>query len=173
MTKLYHLDQLNDDRDAFMAALAGVAEHSPWVVERVFERRPFRDLRSLHQAFVAGMRGASFEERIALIDAHPELAGREAVAGDMTPESTGEQGRLGLTTLEPADYRELADLNRRYRERFGFPFIAALRLHPDRQSVIASFRQRMDNDRDSEIDNAIEQIGEIVLGRLEKIISTV
>jgi 2-oxo-4-hydroxy-4-carboxy-5-ureidoimidazoline decarboxylase len=87
----------------------------------------------------------------------------------MTADSTGEQGRLGLTSLTAAELAELTELNLSYRETFGFPFIAALRLHGDRQSMITSFKQRIENPREVEIANAINQIAEIVRGRLEKV----
>ena len=160
---------LNANRDTFMAAIGGVVEHSPWVAERAFVYRPFSNVDALHAALVKCIRDASADEQIALFNVHPELAGREAIAGSMTADSTGEQGRLGLNALSAAELAELTALNTRYREKFGFPFIAALRLHPDRQSMVASFRQRIENSREAETANAINQIAEIVRGRLEKL----
>ena len=160
---------LNADRDAFIAAIGAVVEHSPWVAERAFVYRPFSSIDALHRALVKCIRDASREEQIALFNVHPELAGREAIEGQMTAESTGEQGRLGLTALSAAELAELTALNNGYRERFGFPFIAALRLHPDRQSMIGSFKARIDNPREVEVTNAIDQIAEIVRGRLERV----
>ena len=151
-----------------MVAVGGVVEHSPWVAERAFVYRPFSGVETLHAALMKCIRDASPDEQVALFNVHPELAGREAVAGTMTADSTGEQGRLGLTALSAAELAELTALNRRYREEFGFPFIAALRLHPNRQSMVTSFRDRIDNPRETEIANAISQIAEIVRGRLEK-----
>jgi len=152
-----------------MAAVGGVVEHSPWVAERAFVYRPFSNVDALHAALVKCIRDASVDEQIALFNVHPELAGREAIAGSMTADSTGEQGRLGLNALSAAELAELTALNTRYREKFGFPFIAALRLHPDRQSMVASFRARIENSREAETANAIDQIAEIVRGRLEKL----
>jgi 2-oxo-4-hydroxy-4-carboxy-5-ureidoimidazoline decarboxylase len=163
------LAALNADRDAFMAAIGSVVEHSPWVAERAFVYRPFSSVDALHGGLMKCIRDASAEEQIALFKVHPELAGREAIEGQMTAESTGEQGRLGLTALSAAELAELTALNKGYRERFGFPFIAALRLHPDRQSMIGSFRARIENRRELEIANVIDQIAEIVRGRLERI----
>ena len=151
-----------------MASIGGVVEHSPWVAERAFVYRPFSNVDALHAALVKCIRDASVDEQIALFNVHPELAGREAIAGSMTEDSTGEQGRLGLNALSAAELAELTALNTRYREKFGFPFIAALRLHPDRQSMVTSFRQRIENSREAETANAINQIAEIVRGRLEK-----
>jgi OHCU decarboxylase len=164
-----HLAELNANRDAFMATVGGVVEHSPWVADCAFVYKPFSSADALHAALMKCIRDASLGEQVALFKAHPELAGREAVAGTMTADSTGEQGRLGLTALSAAELAELTALNRRYREKFGFPFIAALRLHPNRQSMIASFKERIENPRETEIANAIGQIAEIVRGRLEKL----
>lgn len=162
------LAALNASRDAFMAAIGGVVEHSPWVAERAYVYKPFSSVDALHAALIKCIRDATPTEQVALFNVHPELAGREAVAGTMTADSTGEQGRLGLTALSAAELAELTELNKRYREKFGFPFIAALRLHPDRQSIIASFKQRVENSQEAEIANAVGQIAEIVRGRLEK-----
>ena len=151
-----------------MATIGGVVEHSPWVAERAFVYRPFSNVDALHAALVKCIRDASADEQIALFNVHPELAGREAVAGSMTADSTGEQGRLGLNALSAAELAELTALNTRYREKFGFPFIAALRLHADRQSMVSSFRARIESSREAETAKAIEQIAEIVRGRLEK-----
>jgi 2-oxo-4-hydroxy-4-carboxy-5-ureidoimidazoline decarboxylase len=163
------LAALNADRDAFMATIGGVVEHSPWVAERAFVYRPFSSIDALHAALMKCIRDAPPDEQIALFNVHPELAGREAIQGQTTAESTGEQGRLGLTTLSASEFSELTALNRRYREKFGFPFIAALRLHPDRRSMIEAFKSRIENPREREIANAINQIAEIVRGRLERI----
>jgi 2-oxo-4-hydroxy-4-carboxy-5-ureidoimidazoline decarboxylase len=165
------LAALNTNRDAFMAAVGGVVEHSPWVAERAFVYKPFSSVDALHAALMKCIRDASPDEQIALFNVHPELAGREAVTGTMTADSTGEQGRLGLTALSAAEFAELNGLNKRYREKFGFPFIAALRLHADRHSMVASFKKRIENPRETEITTAIGQIAEIVRGRLEKLFS--
>lgn len=157
------------DRDGFVAALGGVFEHSPWVAERTWGARPFKSADQLHEAMIAAVREASSEERLALIRAHPELAGREAVAGALTADSTSEQGRLGFTVLSRAEFETMADLNRRYREKFGFPCIVALRLHRDGASVMAEMERRLANDRATELANALEQIGHITRGRLARL----
>ena len=106
------------------------------------------------------------DEKLALIKAHPELAGREAVAGDLTQDSTGEQGRLGFTALTRAEFDRVGDINRRYRDKFGFPVIVALARHVSRDTVIAEMERRIANDADTEIANALEQIGHITRARL-------
>jgi len=155
--------------DLDLPAIKAVFEHSPWVAERAWPRGPFRGADELHGAMMAVVREASGAERLALIRAHPELAGREAAQGTLTPDSSSEQGRLGFTALTRAEFERMADLNRRYREKFGFPCIVALRLHATRDSVMAEMERRLANDKETEVRNAIEQIGHITRGRLEKL----
>lgn len=148
----------------FVARLGGVFEHSPWIAERAWHKRPFRSLDELHSALLAAL--ASKEEKLQLARAHPELAGSET----LTLASTGEQGRLGFNRLSKSELEEMNRLNRSYREKFGFPCIVALRLHADRESVMREMRRRLANDADTELANAIEQIAHITRGRLEKIV---
>jgi len=147
----------------------GVFEHSPWVAERAWRRGPFSSADALHREMMAVVGSASRQEQLALIRAHPELAGREAGEGTLTPDSSSEQGRLGFTRLTREEFRTMQDLNRRYRGKFGFPCIVALRLHDSRESVIAEMERRLNNKKETEIENALEQIGHITRGRLEKL----
>jgi chitin deacetylase len=112
---------------------------------------------------------ASDKNKIALVRAHPELAGREARAGALTVDSSSEQARLGFTALSKEEFQKMAALNRGYREKFGFPCIVALRLHASRGSVMAEMEKRLANDTDTELANALGQIGHIARGRLAKI----
>lgn len=154
----------------FVARLGNVFEHSAWVAERAASMRPFPDVSALHSAMTGALAAASGEEQLALIRAHPELAGREAVAGSLTVDSGSEQGRLGLLALSRIEFERMADLNKRYRERFGFPCIIALALHADRDSVFRAFESRLKNTKDQELANALEQIGHITRARLEKML---
>ncbi len=147
----------------------GVFEHSPWVAERAWRRGPFGSVDALHAAMMLAVAEASREEQLALIRAHPELAGREAKAGSLTPDSSSEQGRLGFLQLTREEFLKMQDLNRRYGEKFGFPCIVALRLHASRESVMREMQERLGNDRDTELRNALEQIRHITRGRLEKL----
>jgi 2-oxo-4-hydroxy-4-carboxy-5-ureidoimidazoline decarboxylase len=108
---------------------------------------------------------ASPEEKLELACAHPELAGAEA----LTVASDSEQARLGFNSLSRKELEEMNRLNRRYRDKFGFPCIVALRLHADRRSVVTEMKRRLANSADTELRNALEQIGHITRGRLEKI----
>jgi OHCU decarboxylase len=154
----------------FVRMLGGVFEHSPWVAERAHSRSPFADLDDLHEAMMRVVRDATRGEQIALIRAHPELAGREAGEGTLTASSTGEQGRLGFTSLARTEFLNVAEINRRYREKFGFPCIVALRLHASRDTVIAEMERRLDNSIDAEVARALDQIGHIARGRLERLV---
>lgn len=157
------------DRQAFVARFSAVFEHSPWVAERVWTRRPFPTLAALHKAMISVVGEASLEEKLALIRAHPELAGREAKEGALTADSSSEQGRLGFTALARDEFLKMQDLNRAYREKFGFPCIVALRLHASRESVIAEMQRRLGNNAQAELHNALEQIGHITRGRLDRL----
>jgi 2-oxo-4-hydroxy-4-carboxy-5-ureidoimidazoline decarboxylase len=141
------------------------------VAERAFAKRPFLSVEDLSDKLMECVRESSTSEKIALFNRHPELAGQEAVARAMTENSTSEQGRLGLNRLPPAQFEQLNRLNRDYRAKFGFPFIAAMRLHPDLDSVMQQFEIRLRNDVETEIEGTLRQISEIVFGRLCKMFS--
>jgi len=158
------------DRQAFVARFGGVFEHSPWVAERSWEGRPFASLRSLHEEMMRVVSKASAAERLALVRSHPELAGREAKEGELTADSSGEQGRLGFTSLGREEFLRVQEINRRYREKFGFPCIVALRLHATRASVLAEMQRRLGNNAAGELAAALEQIGHITRGRLTQLL---
>jgi 2-oxo-4-hydroxy-4-carboxy-5-ureidoimidazoline decarboxylase len=152
-------------KSEFMRVLGDVVEHSPWVAERAFSRRPFLSVDDLNAKLMACIRESSRVKKIELFNRHPELAGCEAVAGVMTESSTSEQSRLGLTRL-PRQHQRLTRLNSDYRSKFGFPFIAALRLHRDLDSVMREGEAGLGNGLEAEIDRTLQQISAIVYGRL-------
>jgi chitin deacetylase len=158
-----------EDKQAFLARFGAVFEHSPWVAERAWESRPFASADALHQEMMRAVSKASAAERLALVRAHPELAGREAKQGALTADSSSEQGRLGFTVLSAEEFRRIGEINRRYREKFGFPCIVALRLHANRAAVMAEMERRLGNNAETELANALEQIGHITRGRLAKL----
>ena len=161
------LDKLNlGSKGAFIAKLGEVYEHSPWVSERAWERRPFGHLRHLHDSMQMVVEAASPDEQIALFRAHPELAGREALDGTLTAASSGEQGRLGIDRLSGAEFDRLSQMNRAYRDRHGFPCIVALRRHASRQTVFAEIERRLEQSTEAESTAAINEIGIITRGRL-------
>jgi len=164
------LDQLNRlDRDAFIAQLGGIFEHSPWVAERVFAQRPFADVDALHDAMCAVVDAASAGEKLALIRAHPQLAGKAAVRDELTAASRSEQCGAGLDQCSPDEFARITELNDAYQQRFGFPFILAVRGH-GRDSIIANMTQRLHNAPEHEHDEALRQIARIARFRLSDLI---
>lgn len=154
------------DREAFVAALGGIFEHSPWVAQRAFDARPFASVDALHAAMEAAMRAAPRAEQLALIRAHPELAGRAMVRKELTADSTREQAGAGLTECAPEEHARLVHLNARYSAKFGFPFILAVKGY-DRAGVIAEFARRVDRDVEAEFAEALAQITRITRLRLD------
>jgi 2-oxo-4-hydroxy-4-carboxy-5-ureidoimidazoline decarboxylase len=154
----------------FVERFGGVFERSPWVARRAWRRKPFRSLEALHASMMEVVSEAQKDAQLALVRAHPELAGKEAKHGALTVDSSSEQGRLGFLQLTREELEAVERLNRRYRERHGFPCIVALRLHATRDSVLAEMSRRIEGDSEAELENALEQIGHITRGRLEKIL---
>jgi OHCU decarboxylase len=165
------LDELNAlDARGFAAALDGVFEHSPWIVARTLDARPFGSIDALDDALRATVDRASVDEKLALLRAHPELAGKAAVARALTPSSMSEQASAGLDACTPAEFAELGALNDRYAERFGFPFIIAVR-GLDRRQIIAALAARVTRTRDVEFREALAQVGRIARLRLEALLT--
>ena len=161
MSAAFTLADLNAAPAAdFTARLGAIFEHSPWVAERAAARRPFDSVGQLHAAMADVVRSAGEEERLRLIRAHPELAGKAAVRGELTDESTREQKGAGLDQCNVEEFERMQDLNRRYSGKFGFPFVIAVKGH-DRHSILRAFAQRLENSVDAEAGECIEQIIQI------------
>ena len=156
------------DRDRFLAAYGQLFDHSPWVVERAWDKRPFADAKALHCAFLRVIAEATPDERSALARAHPELADKVAMAQGLTASSAKEQASAGLDRLSPADYETFHALNRAYRDKHGFPFIICVKLN-DRASILAAMRIRLERDSEAELDEAMTQVGLISRLRLADI----
>lgn len=154
------------DAAGFTRALGAVFERSPWVAQRAWARRPYATVRDLHAAMVLAVRQASAEEQIALLQAHPDLAGRAARLGAMSESSVAEQASAGLDRLTADEYDRFHRLNTAYRERFGFPFIIAVR-HRDSIGILDAFARRLGHTREQEIETALTQVGEIAWLRLQ------
>jgi 2-oxo-4-hydroxy-4-carboxy-5-ureidoimidazoline decarboxylase len=160
------IPELNaNSNENFIAVLGGIYEHSPWVAQRVMPQRPFPDLENLALAMCAAVDAATDAEKLALIRAHPDLAGKLARAGGLTDESTREQAGLGLDRLSDAEYLLFSESNRRYQERFGFPFIICAR-KTTKQGVLDAFEKRLENSCELEISEALRQIHQIARLRL-------
>jgi 2-oxo-4-hydroxy-4-carboxy-5-ureidoimidazoline decarboxylase len=155
---------------AFLGALGGVFEHSRWIAEGAFAARPFANVAALHEAMVTAVKKASRERQLALLNAHPELAGKEAQAGALTSSSTAEQASVGLNALGREEIQALARWNREYREKFGFPFIIAVRRHT-KASIFSEIERRLANDTETELDACLEQVFLITRLRLEALVA--
>lgn len=160
------LDLLNQlDAADFTEALAAIFEHSPWVAERTWARRPFASIDALHTAMCETLARADIDDKLRLIRAHPKLAGKAAIRGELTAASTQEQSGAGLGHCSPEEFARISELNDAYDQRFGFPFILAVRGHT-RSSIIANMALRTHNERDAEIAEALRQIERIAAFRL-------
>jgi 2-oxo-4-hydroxy-4-carboxy-5-ureidoimidazoline decarboxylase len=158
MNHTVSLQELNQaDQTKFVSILGGIFEHSPWVAERSYGQRPFALVQDLHTAMAEAVRKADDATQLALIRAHPELAGKAAVRGELTEESTREQSGAGLNQCSAEEFATLQKLNADYNDKFGFPFVIAVRGH-DRQSIIAHFTRRLSSDRATEMKECLEQI---------------
>lgn len=164
---LFTVDAINAmDLPAFLAAFGDVAEHSPWVAERALAAAPFPDRDAVIAAFEAAMRSAGKDEKLALIRAHPDLAGKAAMAGEMADDSKREQAGAGLDALTADEFARFTNLNTRYRDRFGFPFIFAVK-GATKHRILDAFVDRIENDAEAEFETALTQIARIFRFRLE------
>ena len=165
------LDQLNGaDEAQFIAALGDIFEHAPWVAEAVHARRPFATLASLHDAMTTAVRSADADRRFALVNGHPDLAGKAARAGAMTADSTAEQSSAGLERLSEDEFARFHRLNEAYRKKFGFPFIVCVRRHT-RDSILRQFERRLTHDAATELDAALTEVFRITALRLDQRVS--
>jgi allantoate deiminase/N-carbamoyl-L-amino-acid hydrolase len=170
------LPDLNScDITAFVDALRGIYEHSPWIPERAAAQRPFASLAALKLALQDAVTRASEAEQLSLLLAHPELAGKAAIAGELTAESTGEQAASGLDRCSPEEYAALHLLNAAYKHKFGFPFILAVKGPTGkgltRQTIIATFERRLKQRRQDELNEALRQVHRIAEIRLNDLLS--
>jgi len=161
------LDQLNAaDEDAFVAALANVVEHAPWIAQAAFGKWPFAMVSALYDAMSEAIRTLPLEKKLDLIRAHPDLAGKAARAGDLTAHSTAEQAGAGLDRLSDRQFEAFERLNGTYRNQFGFPFIICVRRHT-KSSILNEFERRLRHRRADEVETAIAEICRIVALRLD------
>lgn len=150
----------------FVAAFGDVAEHSAWVAEEAHALGPFAARQDLITAFETAMRDASHGAQLDLIRAHPDLAGKAAMAGKMAEDSKKEQAGAGLDQLTAEEFARFTDLNGRYLAKFGFPFIFAVK-GATKDMILAAFETRIDNETDQEFETALQQIARIFRFRLE------
>ena len=167
MTMTMTLEAVNAlDAPAFAAGFGDIAEESPWVADNAFAARPFASRAALIEAFETALLDAEDEDRLGVICAHPDLAGKLAAAGRLTEDSTAEQASAGLDHLTDPEREEFTALNASYKARFGFPFILAVK-GVSKAQILTSFRQRLPNDRQTEFHEALRQVCRIMSFRLK------
>jgi 2-oxo-4-hydroxy-4-carboxy-5-ureidoimidazoline decarboxylase len=165
-TPYLSLDAVNAfDQQAFVAALGGLFEGPPWIVAQAWYAGPFASVDQLYQALCDVMQGASSEQQVALIRAHPDLVGRAALAGALSPASTSEQAAAGLDRLTPDEIATITHLNAEYQGTFGFPFVICAREHK-KASILAGFATRLRHTREQEIASALAEVAKICQLRL-------
>ena len=160
-------------RQEFVDRFGGVFEHSPFIAERAFDddlvRGDTLNSQRVHAALVAVFRVASDEERLGVLRAHPDLAGRLAIAGELTEDSRKEQAGAGLDRLSPQEHARFTELNDAYTQKFGFPFIIAVK-GLTKDDILSAFEKRVNNSRDDEFVTACGQVERIALLRLESML---
>ena len=167
-----HTDPDDAARAAFVARYGDVFEHSPWIAEAAYDAGLPEDAdtaEGLHRALCPVLRAAPISARRALIDAHPDLAGSLARAGTLTADSTAEQASAGLDRLTDDEYQRFTTLNAAYKEKFGIPFVMAVKGR-GKDEILAAFEARIANAPDAEIATSIDQIAWIALLRLKEIL---
>ncbi|WP_449228142.1 2-oxo-4-hydroxy-4-carboxy-5-ureidoimidazoline decarboxylase [Azospirillum argentinense] len=158
------------DRASFVARFGGVFEHSPWVAEGAWDAGNLPDdTDGLHAAMVAVLRAADHDRKLALLNAHPDLAGRLALRGELTADSTAEQASAGLDRCTPEEFARFTDLNDAYKARFGFPFILAVKGR-SRADILEAFETRLSNGPEEEFATALAQVERITWLRLKDMI---
>ncbi len=153
-------------QDAFMAMFGEIAEHSPWVAEIAAEHRPYADRDAFVTAFADAATGADQSAQLALIRAHPDLAGKAAIRGELTEDSRSEQAGAGLDSLTPAEFARFTDLNEAYKAKFGFPFIFAVK-GATKSMILEAFEERINNSPETEFTTALTQVSRIFRFRIE------
>lgn len=155
-------------REQFLSTFGGVYEHSPWVAEAVWRdglRERHDDVDGLAQAMATVVDAAGAKQKMQLINSHPDLAGRAAVAGELTADSTHEQAAAGIDQCSPEEFKRFQTMNTRYKQQFGFTFVMAVR-HSNRHAILAAFEERLRHSPDTEFERAIAEIHKIAGFRL-------
>jgi 2-oxo-4-hydroxy-4-carboxy-5-ureidoimidazoline decarboxylase len=153
------------DRTAFVQKFGGIFEKSPWVAEKAWEKRPFASIDDLHASMVNVVKHSPVPNQLALLQSHPDLAGKEAQAGAMTASSISEQASAGLNALSKAEVAQITELNAAYKQKFGFPFIIAVRMHT-KEGIFFEFSRRLQNETQAEFANDLQNVYAITRLRL-------
>ena len=162
-------NQKQPSREEFVDRYGGIYEHSPWVAIETHETAAAtEDVNELAAIFADCVDKADHERKLALIRAHPDLAGKAAISGELTEESSGEQASADIDKCSKEEFDKFQNLNRQYTEKFGFPFVMAVR-DSNRQEILAAFESRLENDSQTEFDTAIKEIHKIARLRLQEL----
>lgn len=165
------LEDLNTQTpETFVEALSGIYEHSPWVADAVVSKRPFSSVDDLGDAMQASVAAARHDQKLTLLRAHPELAGKAAIDGTLTQASQAEQASAGLDRMLPEEYRQLTNMNAAYSQKFGFPFIICVRL-TTKAGILAALENRLKNTNHNEFETALGEVYKIARLRLEGVVS--
>jgi 2-oxo-4-hydroxy-4-carboxy-5-ureidoimidazoline decarboxylase len=163
------VDEINAfDQDHFVSALGGLFEGAPWIVSAAWNSRPFASRDQLYDVLCRILYAATVERQIALIQAHPDLAGKAATSGTLGAASTSEQAASGLNRLSAEELRLFGDLNVAYREKFGFPFVICARQHT-KSEILQAFQQRLTHTTEQEVRTALDEVCEICKLRLNDV----
>ena len=157
-------------RDEFVGVIGPVFEHSPWIADETWPKRPFACVEKLHAQLCETVNVAAQEKQLALICAHPDLVGKVALTGQLTKESTNEQASAGLTRLTPEETALFQKQNDAYKNRFNFPFVICARLNK-KAAILDGFERRLKNSREQEIKTALEEIFKIAELRLRDLVT--
>ena len=170
MSRFQTLTPSTLSREAFVEAFADIYEHSPWVAEKAFDLGQddrVDEIDGLHQRMADLLLSASHEAQLALINAHPDLAGKAAVRGELTEASTSEQAGAGIHECTAEEFARFTELNDAYKAKFGFPFIMAVK-GSNRHQILAAFEERIHNSPEAEFNRALAEINKIALFRLQQ-----
>jgi 2-oxo-4-hydroxy-4-carboxy-5-ureidoimidazoline decarboxylase len=157
-------------RNEFVRLIGPVFEHSPWIAEQAWSKRPFESFGAMHEDLCETVRRAAEPHQLGLIQAHPDLVGRAALAGSLTPASNSEQASAGLNKLSEEEIATFQNFNQAYRERFGFPFVICARLNK-KEAILNAFPIRLRHSVEEEIRAALEEIYKIAYLRLKDIVA--
>ncbi len=169
MTRFRTLTPSGLGREAFVAAFADIYEHSPWVAERAYDQgidERADEIEVLHERFSSILLNADRADQLALINAHPDLAGKAAMRGELTASSTSEQAGAGIQECTPDEFAQFVRLNEAYKAKFGFIFIKAVK-GSNRHEILASFEERLNNSPEQEFHRALAEINKIAFFRLQ------
>ncbi len=169
MSRFQTLSPSRLSREDFVKVFADIYEHSPWVAEKAFELgldQSIDEVDGLHQRMADILLSASFSAQLALINAHPDLAGKAAIRGELTASSTAEQAGAGISECSAEEFARFTELNDAYKAKFGFPFIKAVK-GSNRQQILAAFEERIHHSAEQEFQTALAEINKIALFRLQ------